>query len=269
MSNLFQRVLVALAGIPLLVFLTTFGSWPLLIFVVFLQILLMREWIQISAAIGARLNISILIIAAACIDYAVVSSAEAIALAAIYLAFLLMLLIEIFRVPRQPLKNLGASILFLAYIILPLILWTQFKGLDIDNRYGYLGPLTILMATIWICDSAAYFIGRSLGKHKLYPAASPNKTIEGGVAGVVSSALVLPVMAVFNWAAPRPLDYLILPVLVGIIGQLGDLLESLIKREVNVKDSSHFLPGHGGLLDRFDSLLLSTPFFFLYLILLK
>jgi phosphatidate cytidylyltransferase len=130
-----------------------------------------------------------------------------------------------------------------------------------------MGPLAALFVATWICDTAAYFFGKRFGRHKLDVAASPNKTVEGFVAGLVLAAVVLPALAAFKLVHPSTLDYAMLPLIVGLAGQVGDLLESLMKREAQIKDTSAILPGHGGVLDRFDSLFLSSPLLFAYLVL--
>jgi phosphatidate cytidylyltransferase len=131
-------------------------------------------------------------------------------------------------------------------------------------RWGAWTVLTIF-ASIWVCDSAAYFAGRAFGKHKLFERVSPKKTWEGAIAGflgaiaafLIMQALVLPYLTV--------MQALVCGMIVGIFGQLGDLVESLLKRDAGVKDSSSLIPGHGGVLDRFDSILFVSPLLFLYL----
>lgn len=128
---------------------------------------------------------------------------------------------------------------------------------------GYI--IISLFITIWACDSAAFFLGTAFGKHKLFPRVSPNKSWEGAIAGFVFSIITMAALKFLfidflNW-----FDIIILGIIVGTIGQLGDLIESLIKRDAGVKDSSTLLPGHGGIFDRFDSLLYTAPFVFLYL----
>lgn len=138
---------------------------------------------------------------------------------------------------------------------------------DFDRELIYhWGGYTVvsIFACIWICDSAAQFVGLRFGEHKLAPRVSPNKSWEGAVSGflaalltaVIAKYLVLPFLSLG--------ESLVIGVVVGIFGQLGDLAESLLKRDAGVKDSSAIIPGHGGMLDRFDSLLFVSPILFLY-----
>ncbi len=124
------------------------------------------------------------------------------------------------------------------------------------------------MATIWISDTAAYFTGRSLGKHKLAPTISPNKTWEG-----VAGALVAVSVYAFVWTIWQPnptFAFTLIPILLimALLGIIGDLYESLVKRQAGVKDSGTLLPGHGGILDRIDALTSALPFAILTTILL-
>ncbi len=131
-------------------------------------------------------------------------------------------------------------------------------------RWGGLTVLS-LFAAIWLCDSAAYFVGRAWGRHKLFPRVSPNKTWEGAVAGFC--AAVLTFVAAQHFVLPYLTvgSGLLCGAIVGVFGQIGDLVESLLKRDAGVKDSSALIPGHGGVLDRFDSLLFVAPLIFVYL----
>jgi phosphatidate cytidylyltransferase len=122
----------------------------------------------------------------------------------------------------------------------------------------------LVMTITWFSDTGAYFVGRTLGKIKLYPAISPGKSVEGAIGGLVSSigaALLAKLwyMPFLGWR-----DVLLLSLVGGTLSQLGDLVESMFKRSYGVKDSGWIIPGHGGLLDRIDALLFSTPYIFLY-----
>src|SRR4051812_18857184 len=121
--------------------------------------------------------------------------------------------------------------------------------------------ILVLMGTIWAGDVAAYYGGRAFGRHKLAPTISPNKTVEGPVAGLAGSILIGVVLG--SWLLQRQVPFLVLASLAGAIaGQLGDLAESALKRSAGVKDSSSLLPGHGGMLDRLDSLIFAAPVFY-------
>lgn len=131
-----------------------------------------------------------------------------------------------------------------------------------------ISPILLLgfMATIWISDTAAYFTGKSFGKHKLAEQISPNKTWEG-VAGALIAVLIYALVWDF-WFIEEPLASLLIPLLLlmAILGIVGDLYESLMKRHAGVKDSGSILPGHGGILDRIDALISSLPFAILALL---
>jgi phosphatidate cytidylyltransferase len=129
--------------------------------------------------------------------------------------------------------------------------------------FGYLDIVIIVTAT-FMCDSAAYFVGSTMGKRH-FSAISPNKTIEGSVAGLLAAVIVMSIGWIFikNPNYPMILGPVI-GVLIGITAQAGDLLASLIKRYFHVKDASHIIPGHGGILDRFDSLFFTAPVLYLF-----
>jgi phosphatidate cytidylyltransferase len=129
----------------------------------------------------------------------------------------------------------------------------------IEIRQSGLVYVFFALFIIWATDSGAYFIGRAIGKNKLWPEISPNKTVEGSLGGVVCAILVT---VIFKLAAPVEesiIQLLIIAVVLSIFGQVGDLVESAFKRHYGVKDSGRILPGHGGILDRFDSLLFVWP----------
>jgi phosphatidate cytidylyltransferase len=112
---------------------------------------------------------------------------------------------------------------------------------------------------MWATDSGAYFIGKAIGKRKLWPEISPNKTVEGSIGGVVCALVVAILFVLFSNIHATIVSLMAITVVLSVFGQIGDLVESALKRHFNVKDSGTILPGHGGILDRFDSLLFVWP----------
>lgn len=134
----------------------------------------------------------------------------------------------------------------------------------IETRFTHgLDMIFFILLIIWATDTGAYFVGRKLGKHKLWPAISPNKSIEGSLGGLVSAIItaILLESLLRLWA-----DWIYvvgIASLISILGQIGDLAESSLKRHYQVKDSGNLLPGHGGVLDRFDSILFVFPILYI------
>ena len=137
----------------------------------------------------------------------------------------------------------------------------------IDARLVNVDKVLLALFIVWATDSGAYLVGTRYGRRKLLPKVSPNKTIEGSLGGIISAVLV---SAIFMFIRPQvatPYSFvtmLLLTVIFSIAGQFGDLVESAIKRHFGVKDSGKFIPGHGGVLDRFDSLLFVFPLMHLF-----
>lgn len=154
------------------------------------------------------------------------------------------------------------GLLALGWLYLPVLL----SHMVLLHRFdcGKQWVLLVLIMTM-TCDSCAYFVGSAFGKHRLYPAISPKKSIEGALGGLLGA--VLTAMLGHLWLLPQSslIDCLMVGLLAGSIGQLGDLFESMIKRYANIKDSGTIFPGHGGMLDRVDSLLFSFPVVYTYL----
>jgi phosphatidate cytidylyltransferase len=177
-------------------------------------------------------------------------------------------LIELFRNNGSAIINISTTLLGIFYIGLFSVALLDIREFypSIDDLYLRGGFLIIsILVSIWICDSAAYFAGLSLGKHKLFPRVSPKKSWEGAIFGFVFAILTM-IIAHFLVLHFLPFTHaIILGIIIGIVGQIGDLIESLLKRDAQVKDSSSLIPGHGGVFDRFDSLLFSAPVILLYL----
>lgn len=166
------------------------------------------------------------------------------------------------------LKNIGYSAVGLLYISLSWGLMIDIRCRpyqEINAMTGYILPL-IIIGSIWVNDTMAYIVGSLIGRTKMTEI-SPKKTWEGTIGGIILSigvaALINGLVNNFNFYAVG--HWMALAAIASIAGTFGDLLESKLKRAANVKDSGHFMPGHGGFLDRFDSLLIATPFCWLYI----
>ncbi|EIJ81468.1 Phosphatidate cytidylyltransferase [Bacillus methanolicus PB1] len=129
----------------------------------------------------------------------------------------------------------------------------------IETREAGLIYVFYSLFIVWATDSGAYFIGRAFGKNKLWPEISPNKTVEGFIGGIVCAIIVGILFVFFTDIDASLIQLMIITVFLSIFGQIGDLVESALKRHYDVKDSGKILPGHGGILDRFDSLLFVWP----------
>jgi phosphatidate cytidylyltransferase len=267
MSNGLLRVIVSVIAIPGILAASYFGGYFFLFFVLAIALISVYEFGILVRGKNSRVNLSAGIIAVLALllntFFRVVDN---------YLFLLVIIaalsIIELFRNKDSAILNLAGTLLVIFYIGLfssALILLREFYPSHDDySKGGWI--IVSVFATIWICDSAAYYIGTAFGKHKLFPRVSPKKSWEGAIAGFVFAILAMVIskniiIDFLSWNSVIGIG-----MIVGILGQVGDLIESLFKRDSGVKDSSNLIPGHGGIFDRFDSLIFSSPFI---LILLK
>lgn len=158
---------------------------------------------------------------------------------------------------EEPFGQVSALLFLHGYVALPLALLPHLADGGPQMMMG-------VFLLVWINDTGAYFTGRALGRHKLLPKVSPNKTVEGFLGGVLLT-VGLGWLLAQEWRFLERNEWLLLAFLVAAVSTLGDLLESALKRARGVKDSGALLPGHGGVLDRLDGLLLAIPVYTLYL----
>jgi phosphatidate cytidylyltransferase len=195
----------------------------------------------------------------------VVLSSTEVTLAAISVVFIVIASIKSFgKISPADLFSAGSRLMWgVLYIALlyPMV-WRVGQGYK-QVSGGDL--LLFLFAILWLGDTAAMAVGKWLGKHKLAPTVSPNKTVEGLFGGLIGAIFIG--LVVWQWRmADLPIIHVVVMSLgCSLFGQVGDLVESMWKRSLNLKDSSSIIPGHGGVLDRFDSLLFAAPFLFAYL----
>jgi phosphatidate cytidylyltransferase len=172
---------------------------------------------------------------------------------------------ELYRNHKRPFHNIAYTYLGLFYIAIPLSLFNfiVFDSSTIQNPYSY-DILLSYFILIWANDTGAYLFGVSIGKHKIFPRISPKKSWEGFFGGIIFTVIVAWIISLYFHNITFA-HWLVVGLISAIIGVFGDLVESMFKRSIDVKDSGKFLPGHGGILDRFDSVFLSAPIVFAYL----
>jgi phosphatidate cytidylyltransferase len=175
----------------------------------------------------------------------------------IFVSMLLLLLLRLFfaATPSGCMSEIAPITLGFFYIVFFLSFqWLLRTG---DNGLEY---IFLLYIATWLSDSMAYYIGTYLGRHKLYPAVSPNKTIEGAFGSIIGGILgVVIIKNIYDIPTLSTMSVITIGTALGIAALIGDLVESMFKRDAGVKDSSNFIPGHGGILDKIDGFLITGP----------
>ena len=272
-----KRILTALVLIVLVGLLLFFGKlWMVTLFAALVATLAAIEFRQLSASGGNPIPLWWTLFAIA-LFFAATFLRPQDTITAVVFAALLLFAWNTFRTPlARVLPETAAGLLLLIYIAYPLtlipLIWNRDQG---DG----LVLVLFLFLCVWSGDVAALYIGKRLGRHKLAPTLSPNKTWAGAIASVLASVLFGVGLILYgDWLTTHGSSFtrlhtnapwwqfLLLAVLLNIAAQFGDLLESALKRGASVKDSGTMLPGHGGILDRIDALLLAAPILWFILV---
>lgn len=283
-SELGRRVVVAVIGIPLTLVAIAAGGWVLGGLIALAAALGAREYYRLGTTKGERPFAAAGVVCAAALPLAAVAlpTPERLALFAgglmVVLSLATLAAAVWARGPEgRPLGAVAHTLFGVVYVGATLAFVPVLRavgenagvgGISLTAGAYVLFPLVVT----WAGDSAAYFVGRAYGRRKLAPRASPNKTVEGALAGLVGAAVAaLAVTAGFEMGVPPGTGWMgVVPALgigavVGAAGQVGDLAESVLKRDAGVKDSGALLPGHGGALDRLDALFFAVPVFWVTL----
>jgi phosphatidate cytidylyltransferase len=170
--------------------------------------------------------------------------------------------LELYKTSANPFANIGYTFLGLIFTVVPFIFFHALAFVT-NGPFNFHIPMAFLLM-LWANDTGAYLVGRQFGRTKLFERHSPKKTWEGFLGGILIAAIVGYIISIYFHELPWR-NWVSIGVIIGTIGTLGDLVESMFKRSLNIKDSGGLLPGHGGLLDRFDGLLLAAPVVFVYL----
>lgn len=282
MSNSALRLLTALIGIPTIVGMLYLGDWPFTLLVLVLALLAQLEVYQLLEAAGQRPNRVLGLLLGALLVLRAVHPPLLFAAAAVTVAVVAWSPLQQRSAGSLPpgdaaeapigASSAGAAMLpatlfgavYPSSLLAFLLDLRAARGPGVADLDAFFLTLAVFVL-VWSADTAAYYVGRSLGKRPLAPAASPKKTWEGAIGGVVGAlaaaiALKLLVLDVLPWLHAGAIG-----LIAGILGPLGDLAESTMKRHVGVKESGSLLPGHGGMLDRFDAMTLVAPAAYLYL----
>ncbi|MDQ7798177.1 MAG: phosphatidate cytidylyltransferase [Candidatus Edwardsbacteria bacterium] len=260
-STLGLRALVALAGIPLMLGMAYLGGFWLAGLVAVLSFLGLWEFYGLARAKGLH-PLAWWGLSGGMILLAFLGLRWPFLLALLVLWVMLIMSRMVFRDEvKESISRIGITIMGVLYIP---FLFGHMLLLRTDYSFTGYKLLFFSMALVWLCDTGAYFAGMMLGKHPLAPHISPKKSIEGLIGGLVVTIVAAVLLQRWWLWEISAVDSLIMAAGAAVLGTLGDLVESLFKRDAQVKDTGTLLPGHGGILDRFDSMLFVIPFVYWY-----
>ncbi|MBA4851214.1 phosphatidate cytidylyltransferase [Emticicia sp. BO119] len=266
LSNLTQRIIAAVIGVTIILTAVLYSEWTFWILFLAISVLTQREFYKLLK-LDANLPLTFYGTFCGIVLNALTFFIEKDMLSFKFYYIIVPLLTTTFFIKlykkkdSKPFANLGYTFLGITYVAVPFALINE---LVLTDR-GY-EPKLILgcLFILWANDTGAYFAGRFLGKRKLFERVSPKKTWEGFFGGAILGLVIAFILTQY-FDCILPWQWYGIAVIISVTGTLGDLVESLFKRSIAIKDSGSVIPGHGGFLDRFDGLLLSMPFIVTFL----
>jgi phosphatidate cytidylyltransferase len=269
MNNLVQRSLTGLGLVAFIVACIWFGRWTFLFLCLLINGFALAEFYRLIEYHDVRIRKAWSVILSSILltsVFWVINDLPGWQVILVIIPFSAFMFIEeLYSIRPIPFRNLAYTFLGIVWITVPVIFFTGLGFLPFGEGTYQRNILLGYFLILWASDTGAYLAGSVFGKRKLFERVSPKKTWEGSVGGaVITMSISFLIACYFNELHVR--SWLFVALLIIVFGTYGDLLKSLLKRSVNVKDSGTLLPGHGGFLDRFDSLIGSAPFVFSYLV---
>ncbi|MBN2059967.1 MAG: phosphatidate cytidylyltransferase [Deltaproteobacteria bacterium] len=264
-----KRWITGIIAIPILIYLIGFGPrWLFYVFLLFSSLAGLIEFYRLSLPEfprTVRSIIYILVFSLFLIFYIKQILFVPVILILLVLAPMTYYVLIYSTTKPDNLADIGKALIGTVYIVLPLSLLILVDTMVPGGKFW----VFFLLAVIFSNDTGAFYFGRTLGRHKLHESVSPNKTWEGAIGGLLCSFMAAVIfLKIFPVYKINPCLF-ILVLFLSVSSQIGDLVESMIKRYYGVKDSGNILPGHGGMLDRIDGLLFSIPVLYLFLLIVK
>jgi len=256
-----KRVLTGIIGVPLLVALIYFApTWVFTVVILFVALLGLNEFYSMTSPEKPQTIVFFnYLLTAGLFCSLLVKGSYYIAITPLFIMLPLALFMVRYREKPPKIGEIGRILMGPFYICLPLMLLVVIFGLPRGQWWVF-----FILAVIFAGDTGSFYVGRSLGKHKL-SRISPGKTWEGTIGGLLSNIAAAVICGYLFFPSLSVTSIVVLALAIGIGGQIGDLAESMLKRISKAKDSGTVLPGHGGLLDRIDGLLFAIPILYLYL----
>ena len=265
LGNFTTRMIINVLGIPAILFLIKIGRLPFALFMGLVALLAQVEFYRLMQRKGYQ-PWSISGIGCGVAWIVVSYLAQELLFPLMISVFLVHMGIILFKPIENATANIAVTLFGFIYIPVMLSILVVLRETTGHLEGGQL--VTIIFVTIWICDALAFVFGKWLGKKRIAPSISPGKTWAGCIGGLLGAIATVVLIDYLGWkpAYLQLKDMIVIGLIAGIFGQSGDFIESVIKRDVNVKDSSSLLMGHGGVMDRFDSFLFAPGFVYLYML---